>query len=331
MTKIIALDAGHGLKTAGKQTPDGIKEWTLNDKVRDYVVEYLKDYDCKVIFTDNNEGNVDEGLSTRRTTYINAKADVFVSIHHNAYTSKWNTATGVEVFTDKNATDADVRLANAIYKNLPAYTGLRGRGIKKENWTVINQNNIPAVLVEGGFMDSTIDHPVITSAAGQQGYAKAVFEGLVEFLDLKKKEVPVEAYSGYVQITYSGSDGIDIHSKPVFSGSVVKVAKKGEVFQIVGRIKVSGTYMYKLTDGNYITSATKYVKYTKTKPVTKTMEVNSKVKLKTTATVYQGASKGKKIPWYIKGRKYTVKQINGNIVLLKEINSWVLKSECELV
>ena len=25
----IALDAGHGLKTSGKQTPDGIKEWTL--------------------------------------------------------------------------------------------------------------------------------------------------------------------------------------------------------------------------------------------------------------------------------------------------------------
>ena len=34
----IALDAGHGLNTPGKQTPDGIKEWTLNDKVRDKVV-----------------------------------------------------------------------------------------------------------------------------------------------------------------------------------------------------------------------------------------------------------------------------------------------------
>lgn len=37
----IGLDAGHGLKTAGKQTPDGIKEWTLNDKVRDKVVQLL--------------------------------------------------------------------------------------------------------------------------------------------------------------------------------------------------------------------------------------------------------------------------------------------------
>mgnify|MGYP003293408361 CR=1 FL=1 len=52
--KIIVLDAGHGLYTAGKQTPDGIKEWTLNDKVRDKVVELLQDYEVGFIFTDNN-------------------------------------------------------------------------------------------------------------------------------------------------------------------------------------------------------------------------------------------------------------------------------------
>lgn len=270
MTKIIALDAGHANTTAGKRTLNGAKgvihEWTLNDKVRDYVVEYLKDYDCKFIFTDNNEGNVDEGLTARRTTYINAKADVFVSLHHNAYTSKWNNATGVEVFVDKNPTAADIRLAEAIYKNFPAYTGLRGRGIKKENWTVIFQDRIAAVLCEGGFMDSTIDYPVITSEAGQRGYARAVAEGLIEFLDLKKKEPVVETYKGYIEIIYGGSDGLDIHTKPTFTGSVAKVAKKGEVFQVVGRIKVSGVYMYKLKDGNYITSAEKYVKYTKTNP-----------------------------------------------------------------
>ena len=118
---------------------------------------------------------------------MNAGVQVFVSIHHNAYTSQWNNATGVEVWTDINYTEADMRLAKAIYKNLPKYTGLNGRGIKKENWWVINQNKIPAVLVEGGFMDSRIDYPVITSDKGQDGYARAVAEGLIEFLGLKKK------------------------------------------------------------------------------------------------------------------------------------------------
>ena len=100
MTKKIALDAGHGLRTFGKQTPDGIKEWTLNNKVRDKVVSLLKDYDVEFIFPDNNEGNVDETLANRRAIYIKEKVDAVVSIHHNAFTGKWNTkATGVEVYT----------------------------------------------------------------------------------------------------------------------------------------------------------------------------------------------------------------------------------------
>jgi N-acetylmuramoyl-L-alanine amidase len=36
-------------------------------------------------------------------------------------------------------------------------------------------------------MDSEIDYPVITSDAGQTAYAKAVAEGLIEFLGLTKK------------------------------------------------------------------------------------------------------------------------------------------------
>lgn len=185
----IALDAGHGLKTSGKQTPDGIKEWTLNDKVRDKIVKLLSDYDCEIIHTDNNEGKTDEALGTRLSKYKKAGVAAFVSIHHNAYKGTWGTATGVEVYTDKNPTAKDTKLANLIYDRLVKYTGLKGRGVKKEDWHVINQDSIPAVLVEGGFMDNKKDHKVITSDAGQSAYAKAVAEGLIEFLNLKKKKV----------------------------------------------------------------------------------------------------------------------------------------------
>ena len=187
--KKVALDCGHGLKTAGKQTPDGIKEWTLNDKVRDKVVLLLADYNVDFIFTDNNEGNVDEALADRRTMYVSKGVDAFVSIHHNAYTGDWNNATGVEIYTDRGPTAKDRALANAIYSRLPGYTGLKGRGIKEADFAVINQDSIPAVLVEGGFMDSKKDHKVITSDAGQTAYAKAVAEGLIEFLGLTKKTV----------------------------------------------------------------------------------------------------------------------------------------------
>lgn len=188
----IGLDAGHGLKTAGKQTPDGIKEWSLNDKVRDKVVEMLSEYDVEIIHTDNNEGNTDESLANRLATYSKANVAAFVSIHHNAFTGNWNNATGVEVYADKNATEADLRLANCIHSRLSKYTGLRDRGVKRLNFYVINQNRIPAVLVEGGFMDGTNDYKVITSDEGQTAYARAVSEGLIEFLGLKKKVVKPE-------------------------------------------------------------------------------------------------------------------------------------------
>lgn len=187
MTKTVALDAGHGLKTAGKQTPDGVKEWSLNDKVRDKVVNILRDYDVNIINTDNDEGNTDESLSSRRSKYVNASVDAFVSIHHNALSGSWNNATGVEVFVDKNATNADMNLANLIYERLVSYTGLKARGIKRSNFTVIYQNSIPAVLCEGGFMDGTSDYKFITSDKGQTAYAKAVAEGLIAFLKLEKK------------------------------------------------------------------------------------------------------------------------------------------------
>ena len=185
----IGLDAGHGLGTSGKQTPDGIKEWTLNDKVRDKVVKILADYECEIIHTDNNEGKVDEELADRVAVYKKKGCAVFVSIHHNANTGKWNTATGVEVFTDRTPTAEDKKLAECIYTRLVKYTGMKGRGIKEKDFWVINQDTIPAVLVEGGFMDGVKDYKYIITDEGQTAYAKAVAEGLIEFCDLKKKKV----------------------------------------------------------------------------------------------------------------------------------------------
>lgn len=209
-TKKIALDAGHGLNTAGKQTPDGIKEWTLNDKVRDKIVVMLKEYDVEFIFPDNDEGIKDEGLVNRRKMYVNVDADVAVSIHHNAYKGTWCTATGVGVYVDKNASEADLKLANSICAKLAKYTGLKNRGVKRENFTVIYQNSIPAVLVEGGFMDNKKDYAVITSDDGQTAYAKAVAEGLIEFLGLTKKKTtssskPATTTSTTKKVTATGT------------------------------------------------------------------------------------------------------------------------------
>lgn len=214
MSILIALDAGHGLKTPGKRTPDGIHEWELNDKVRDKVVRNLQGYDVEFVFPDNNEGNTDEGLVTRRTMYVSKKVAAAVSIHHNANTGTWNTATGVEVYVDKNATAKDNQLASAIYNRLVTNTGLRGRGIKAANWTVIDQDTVPAVLVEGGFMDGKNDYKVITTDAGQEAYARAVSDGLIEFLGLKKK-----SGGASTKPTATGTKSIDEIAHEVIAGN----------------------------------------------------------------------------------------------------------------
>jgi hypothetical protein len=201
----LALDAGHGLKTAGKQTPDGIKEWSINDAVCDYIALFLDGYDCDIIRLDNNEGNVDESLTTRLNTAISKGAQALISIHHNAFQAKWGTHTGIEVYTDKAATAEDKALAKLIHDKLVANTGLRGRGVKKANFTVINTNKITAVLCEGGFMDSSIDYQIITSVAGQQAYAKAVADSLIELYGLKKKKAPAEV-ADKISVTYQVYD-----------------------------------------------------------------------------------------------------------------------------
>ena len=204
----IGLDCGHSKITKGKQTPDGIKEWDLNNQVRNRIIAYLQDYDVEVIHTDNKEGYTDESLPSRLAKYKAQKVDAFVSIHHNAFGDGWNNATGVEIYVDTKATAKDNKLAKCIYNRLVKYTGLKGRGIKKENFYVINQNTIPAVLVEGGFMTCQHDYKVITSEAGQKAYAKAVAEGLIEFLKLKKKPLaPKKSLDDWAKEVIAGKHG----------------------------------------------------------------------------------------------------------------------------
>lgn len=56
------------------------------------------------------------------------------------------------------------------------------------------------------------------------------------------------------------------------------------------------------------------------------------VRLSESATEYQGSSKGIKIPNNYKNKTYTIQEVSkdGQTILLKEIFSWVLSSECSL-
>lgn len=195
----IAIDAGHYINTAGKRTPDGIREWTLNDAVADYLASYLKGY-ADTFRVDDATGKTAISIDTRRNNAVKKGADLLVSIHHNAYNGKWNDATGVEVyrhtlFSHKQAKELATKLASAISKE----TGLRNRGAKKALFAVIGTSKIPCVLCEGGFMDGRNDSKYIRTAAGQKAYAKAIANTIISYYGLKKasnkKETETKTYS----------------------------------------------------------------------------------------------------------------------------------------
>lgn len=140
----------------------------------------------------------------------------------------------------------------------------------------------------------------------------------------------LESYKGYVTVIYTGKEGLALHNKASWDDNTISGrAKEGKVLAIVGKIKVDGTYMYKLDDGQYVTSATKYVKYSEKKPATvKTYKlvVSCKIYSSSNDAKNKKNSKGK----YSAGTYYIYKEANGMINISKTkgaVGSWINPSE----
>lgn len=140
----------------------------------------------------------------------------------------------------------------------------------------------------------------------------------------------LESYKGYVTVIYTGKEGLALHNKASWADNTISSrAKEGKVLTVVGRIKVDGTYMYKLNDGQYVTSATKYVKYSEKKPTTvKTYKLVVACKIYSTSDDAKNKknSKGK----YSAGTYYIYKEVNGmiNITTTKgQAGSWINPAE----
>lgn len=205
-TLIIALDAGHGYNTAGKRCMKKLdanqtREWYLNDRIMDKVQVLLEKYDCKVLRTDDTTGAKDISLSARVKTANNAKADVFISMHHNAGING-GSGGGTKIYWYSSKAVRKEQ-AQSLYDIIVAKTGLvgnRSTKVSKNGFYVVKKTTMPAFLVENGFMDSKVDVPIILSEAHADKTAEALVEFLVKEFGLKKKpeEVkPVENYNYY--------------------------------------------------------------------------------------------------------------------------------------
>lgn len=193
----LALNAGHYMGTPGKRClksidPKETREWYLNDRICDKIEKLLKDYEgISVLRLDDTTGKKDVSLNTRTSRANAFKADFYLSIHHNAGI-KGGKGGGIETYVYTKASKASIEWQDDLYNALIAQTKLKGNradGTRSANFHEVKYSNMPAVLIEAGFMDSTVDTPIILTDKYADQVATACVEVIVKRAKLKKKVV----------------------------------------------------------------------------------------------------------------------------------------------
>ena len=193
MSRIIAIDAGHGHNTSGKRClkkldPKETREHDLNDRVADLVEERMKKYDCTILRTDDTTGLQDISLANRVKAANAAGANLFLSIHHNAGAGGKESG-GTVVYYESSRAERTVQ-AIYLYREVVGHTGLKGdrsTPVVRHGFYVLKKTKAPAFLLENGFMDSSRDVPVILTKEHAQKTAEGIEKFLVFVLGLKMR------------------------------------------------------------------------------------------------------------------------------------------------
>lgn len=192
----VLIDAGHGIDTPGKRSPDGVfREYLWNRQVADLVLARLRasGIDADLVVTETN----DITLRTRAMRVnrvcdrLGASNVILLSIHSNAAGdgSRWMTATGWECHTTPGNTKSD-RLAECMYEAFShafPYKRMRrdlsdGDSDKESNFYILAKTRCPAVLLENFFYDNIDECPWLLLDTTKAKIADAIVDGVLRFL-----------------------------------------------------------------------------------------------------------------------------------------------------
>jgi N-acetylmuramoyl-L-alanine amidase len=198
--KHICIDPGHGGKQVGYLAGGEMeKKYTLllaqelgaELRKAGYTVSYTRTTDTLIELGERPE------IARRRN------ADLFVSLHFNSagYTSP--EVRGVEVYcmTPQRASSTNARgeggnsgaflgnlnnarnmvLAYELQKAITRGAGLEDRGVKRARFEVLRDAQMPAVLIEGGFMSNPAEARKIFSPAWRKQMAQAIASGISSY------------------------------------------------------------------------------------------------------------------------------------------------------
>ncbi len=172
----IMLDAGHGGYEPGA-VYNGRQEKDDNLALTLAIGNELEENGYEVVYTRTTD--VYESPFEKAMEANASGADLFISIHRNAFPTP-NTASGVESLVyDK--TGMKYEIAEAIDTEL-AKLGFKDLGVKERpNLVVLKRTNMPAVLVEVGFIDSDIDNALFDQKFDE--IAKAIADGITGVIE----------------------------------------------------------------------------------------------------------------------------------------------------
>jgi len=182
--KVIALDVGHGYNTTAiydvGAEGNGKTEQELNKATALKAAEHLKTLGATVHVFEYSDPNLRLSLREKGKRAGAVKADVFVSIHHNAFNGQ---AQGTEVCIDSEAMPEDSKLAKAILVRLVEHLGFLDRGIKQQPLGVLKgcPTLIPACLTEGFFIDAARFKGTIPKEV-TEAYALGLAIGIKDYL-----------------------------------------------------------------------------------------------------------------------------------------------------
>lgn len=185
----IALDPGHGGIFPGAI---GVNPFELREK--DVMLalcltlgKLLKQSGHQVIYTRTGDTHLDENLASdlRKRVEIanNAKAEIFVSLHCNAYSDP--NPEGMETLYRLDSPQSE-KLARAIQDSLAStFTDHVNRGVRPKDLLVLRFAQMPACQIETEFISNPAQLEFLASTASQERLARAIADGLLDFLELQ--------------------------------------------------------------------------------------------------------------------------------------------------
>lgn len=180
---IIELDAGHGGTDPGA-VGNGLKEKDLTLDLTLRTGKLLEARGAIVKYTRTTDVFIE--LSERARMANTSIADFFCSLHVNSAANI--TASGFESFIYSGVNGgATAAYQNVIHRKVAAVfasEGLRDRGQKKGNLAVLRETNMPAILLEYGFINSLKDSCLLKHSAFLDKLAQATADGIAECFGL---------------------------------------------------------------------------------------------------------------------------------------------------